>query len=574
MAFGNSSWGPPTGQFTLDMLRNGVRQTESSGNYRALGPFTKNGDRAYGAFQVMGSNIPNWTLKALGYPMTKEQFLADDKAQEAVFNHQFGGYLQKYGNPQDAVSAWFTGRPVAQAGNASDGYNNNGQYINKVFKNAGMPAVGQDPRSFQATGSDDMAGPSPAQPDASGAMDLPNNEQTNWGGIGSSLTNLGSIVAGLDKSIGGQLMARNLSNVASNQLREQALNQKDNKWSFAGFTPNKTGALFSNGNQTVVRPLGAYGGEDNKLQYRGIDSDEQGNRFDTFTDANGNLIRKPTDMVDPNVKQKTPMDPDALDLMTDGFLKGDPQVMTRLSADDKKEILGHAARRLKAAGVQNPSYDEILANKGKFAGILADERKRSTAEADFDRSSSKFYADAKTALENSDKVERLGAKAWNMIGQFTTDQLQKQGAPELAAFRESTEALSRAYASALTQTGVTNQVAEEKARDLLSTIQSKETYESVVKTMTSTVQRAGQSMRALHENQQDRNAGRTPRHKEYSEEKSMDDLLGLTGKKSSQSTGGSSPSQAHIDGLRAHPEMRDQFDAKFGPGAAAKILGN
>lgn len=563
-----------TGNPTLDMLRNGVRQTESSGNYRALGPVTKNGDRAYGAFQVMGSNIPNWTLKALGYPMTKEQFLADDKAQEAVFNHQFGGYLQKYGNPQDAVSAWFTGRPVAQAGNASDGYNNNGQYINKVFKNAGMPAVGQDPRSFQATGSDDMAGPAPAQPDASGTMDLPNNEQTNWGGIGSSLTNLGSIVAGLDKSIGGQLMARNLSNVASNQLREQALNQKDNKWSFAGFTPNKTGALFSNGNQTVVRPLGAYGGDEQKLQYRGIDSDEKGNRFDTFTDANGNLIRKPTEMVDPNVKQKTPMDPDALDLMTDGFLKGDPQVMTRLSADDKKEILGHAARRLKEAGVQNPSYDEIMANKAKFAGILADERKRSTAEADFDRSSSKFYADAKTALENSDKVERLGAKAWNMVGQFTTDQLQKQGAPELAAFRESTEALSRAYASALTQSGVTNQVAEEKARELLSTIQSKETYESVVKTMTSTVQRAGQSMRALHENQQDRNAGRTPRHKEYSEEKSMDDLLGLTGKKSSQPTGGSSPSQAHIDGLRAHPEMRDQFDAKFGPGAAAKILGN
>jgi len=100
--------------------RAAIKSIESSGNYGALGPLTANGDRAYGAYQVMGSNIPSWTQEALGRRLTPNQFLADSSAQDSVFDRYFGKSLSKYGNPQDAASVWFTGRPQASARNASD----------------------------------------------------------------------------------------------------------------------------------------------------------------------------------------------------------------------------------------------------------------------------------------------------------------------------------------------------------------------------------------------------------------------------------------------------------------------
>lgn len=81
---------------------------ESGGRYGLLGPIVKNGDRAYGRYQVMGSNIPQWTQEVLGQSMTPQQFLASPQAQDAVFNAKFGNYVQKYG-PEGAARAWFAG---------------------------------------------------------------------------------------------------------------------------------------------------------------------------------------------------------------------------------------------------------------------------------------------------------------------------------------------------------------------------------------------------------------------------------------------------------------------------------
>jgi hypothetical protein len=81
---------------------------ESGGRYDLLGPVTGSGDRAYGKYQVMGTNVPEWTRAALGVSMTPQQFLADTNAQDAVFNHRFGQYVDRYG-PQGAAKAWFAG---------------------------------------------------------------------------------------------------------------------------------------------------------------------------------------------------------------------------------------------------------------------------------------------------------------------------------------------------------------------------------------------------------------------------------------------------------------------------------
>jgi len=111
-----------------------IRSIESagSGGYSALGPVLKNGNQALGAYQVMKSNLPSWSQDALGKTLSPSQFLADPSAQDAIFEKQFGKYLTKYGNPQDAASAWFTGGPLSTGAGRSDVLGTTGSvYVDK-----------------------------------------------------------------------------------------------------------------------------------------------------------------------------------------------------------------------------------------------------------------------------------------------------------------------------------------------------------------------------------------------------------------------------------------------------------
>lgn len=114
---------PPSttvGGSDLDRAMSSIARLESGGRYNALGPVTSSGDRAYGRYQVMGTNVGPWTLRYLGRSMTPQEFLADPAAQDAVFRGQFGSYLTRYGNPSDAASMWFTGRPYSTGYGRSD----------------------------------------------------------------------------------------------------------------------------------------------------------------------------------------------------------------------------------------------------------------------------------------------------------------------------------------------------------------------------------------------------------------------------------------------------------------------
>ncbi|RVJ89845.1 tail length tape measure protein [Sinorhizobium meliloti] len=112
-----STFGAPVGAVTrsalpavgnIGMYAKAIQAIESSGNYGALGPVTRNGDRAYGAYQVMGNNIGPWSEAALGRRLSASEFLGDKSAQDAIFNHRFGGYVGKFG-ASGAAQAWFGG---------------------------------------------------------------------------------------------------------------------------------------------------------------------------------------------------------------------------------------------------------------------------------------------------------------------------------------------------------------------------------------------------------------------------------------------------------------------------------
>jgi hypothetical protein len=109
----------PAGGGGTDQYGRAISAIESGGRYDELGPVTKTGDRAYGKYQVMGENIPEWTRAALGRSMTPQQYLQDTAAQEAVFKHRFGQYVQRYG-PSGAARAWFAGEGGMNNPNARD----------------------------------------------------------------------------------------------------------------------------------------------------------------------------------------------------------------------------------------------------------------------------------------------------------------------------------------------------------------------------------------------------------------------------------------------------------------------
>lgn len=101
----------------LARMRATTAKMESGNNPRIMGKVIPSGpyagDRAYGLYQVMGKNVPDWTEKALGRRMTPEEYLNDTEAQHAVYNKIAGDNLRKYGNIPDAVSVWASGRPLS-----------------------------------------------------------------------------------------------------------------------------------------------------------------------------------------------------------------------------------------------------------------------------------------------------------------------------------------------------------------------------------------------------------------------------------------------------------------------------
>jgi len=103
-----------------DRIATAIGKFESGGNYKAIGPDTGNGNRAYGKYQIMASNIPSWSKEALGYSITPQQFLNNPQLQDKIAKHKMGQYLKQYGTVEDVASVWFSGRPLAKAGNAKD----------------------------------------------------------------------------------------------------------------------------------------------------------------------------------------------------------------------------------------------------------------------------------------------------------------------------------------------------------------------------------------------------------------------------------------------------------------------
>lgn len=117
----------------------GKVESSGSGGYSAIGKRHPKYGLPLGRYQVMESNLPAWSKKHLGRVLSPREFLADPAAQDTIFDKEFGSYVAKYGNPEDAASEWFTGGPrSAKSARATDLLGTSGsEYVAKFNRARG-----------------------------------------------------------------------------------------------------------------------------------------------------------------------------------------------------------------------------------------------------------------------------------------------------------------------------------------------------------------------------------------------------------------------------------------------------
>lgn len=147
-------------------------ESDGSGGYSAIGPTHPELGRALGRYQVMEANIGPWSKAALGREVTADEFLSDPKLQDAVFDHRFGQYVEKYG-PEKAAQAWFAGEGGIGTNRQDSLGTSVPEYVQKFNR-----ALGQGGAQRVAQAMPEMAGNTvqqPGTPDANRIMQVLSN---------------------------------------------------------------------------------------------------------------------------------------------------------------------------------------------------------------------------------------------------------------------------------------------------------------------------------------------------------------------------------------------------------------
>lgn len=124
MSFNKESQTSLNGGSEVAKIAQAIGQFETGGNYTKRGPVVSTGrykgERALGKYQIMPGNLPQWSKEALGRVVTEQEFMANPQIQDAIAQYKMGQMLAQHGTLENVASVWFSGQPLAKAGNRKD----------------------------------------------------------------------------------------------------------------------------------------------------------------------------------------------------------------------------------------------------------------------------------------------------------------------------------------------------------------------------------------------------------------------------------------------------------------------
>ena len=498
----------PINNPTLDMLIKGISSTESGGNYNAIGPTTKNGDRAYGFSQVMGANIPGWTQQYYGQQLTPQQYLNTPAAQHAVTQGKLAELLAKHGTPQDAASVWFSGKPLDKSVNASDGFLKTPEYIQRVMQAGGMPGSFNNARNFQATGTDDMANAS-MQPSAQSISLGDQENQQPFNNIGSTLANMGASIASLDNR-GTGIASLNASRVAANLASQEAAREKEGGWKYAGQTQNGQGLMFQNSKGEIrVEPLSPqFAGQKDPESLRVLDAlaaDPQ--RLETYQKMHGTGGKEPMD--------------DATSKFWANMVLEDPTSISKVPQANRPQVMKDFVQSAKDAGY---SEKDVVQRANDIKGNIVEDRKRSQIIAQVGSARPEFESAATNFVKSAERIQhKFGNMPLEQLYNKTLTTLDpgSEDAVAINNMKIAQEGLTKGFVRAMSGSAAGNAHAEERMTKLFDPAMPLNMVKGGIGVLVRDVKNYDESARYARDNARARNAGKPIPHPEQEDENAV-----------------------------------------------------
>ena len=227
-----------------------------------------------------------------------------------------------------------------------------------------------------------------------------------------------------------------------------------------------------------------------------------------------------------------------LDFAVDMVLKGDSSFASgwARSPQLRMQFLQRLAERAKEQGL---SPKEVAAATAEFQGMKAGERTLGTRQANIDLAANVFQQFAPLAKTASADFQRIGIKSINDL-QIAVQ--KRTASPELRKLNASVNALINAYARAVSPTGVPAISDKDHAREILDSAFSNGDFDSAVDQMSLEM---GAELKA---------PGQVK-----SQMRSF-----FTGKDEPSAAGKQNAPAEAVAHLKAHPELKDAFKAKYG----------
>ena len=481
----------PTAGYSDNLGKYGksIAGIESGGRYDALGPvIDKTGDRAYGKYQVMGANIPEWTKEILGKPLTPEQFLKSPEAQDAVFRGKFGQYANKYG-PEGASRAWFAGEGGMNNPMARDQLGTTvADYLRKFMGGLGG---GQD------------AGDESIPPAAmlTQAKEQPKSSLGGWNPFNlSDEARQGLMAAGLGMMAskspfaltqigeGGLQGLKNYQELKSSGA-DRAMKQKqfDLQAQEMARKAQQFAQQFSLSNRNADETKRYH---DILDQQRKDALEERKTRSGYIRNADGTMTPIEGGPADPKQiaavakarKTGELLPEDTADFLAERVLAGDAKALIGLGrgaqgAENITKIQGLVAKKALERGM---NAQDILAKTAEQSGLTAQQRTFGTQVARMAVNSTEAQGAIELGREASKLVPRTN---WVPVNRAIQAYQKGTSDPALAKFGAANLAIINTYSRAISPTGVPTVHDKQHAEELLSTAMGPEAYEAVLEQM-------------------------------------------------------------------------------------------